>query len=105
MQHQLSFLFVFACCLVTGFLTWNGMYRFEDAEKALESYIATHGAALPQGTLKRLVSARTRTSWGKFEVTNGNVSSTAINYAEEVMEGLEEIEKELYQAVWSQSGT
>ena len=80
-------------------------YRFEDVEKALETYITTHGAALTQETLKRLVSAKTRTSWGKFEVTNGIVSSTAINYAEEVMEVLEEIEKQLYQAVWSQSGT
>ena len=80
-------------------------HRFEDVEKSLEAYISIHGAALPQETLERLASAKTRTSWGKFEVANGNVSSAAINYAEEIMESFEEIEKELYQTVWSQSGT
>ena len=80
-------------------------HRFEQVENTLESYIATHGAAFQQETLERLANAKTRASWGKFEVTNNNVSGEGIRYAEEVMNALEEIEKELYRAVWSQSGT
>lgn len=78
---------------------------FEQVEKGLDSYISTHGAALQQGTLERLTNARTRVEWGKLEVTNGKVPREAIRYAEEVMNALEEVEKELYRAVWSQSGT
>lgn len=79
--------------------------NFEHVEKMLEAYMAAHGAALQQETLRRLASAKMRASWGKLEVTNGNVSREAAKYAEEVMEALDEIEKELYRAVWSQSGT
>ena len=79
--------------------------NFEGVEKALDAYLATHGAALQKETLQRLSSAKTKASWGRFEVTNGDVSREAIRYAEEIMESLEEIENELYQAVWSQSGT
>ena len=79
--------------------------NFERVEKVIETYMATHGAALQQDTLQRLASAKMRASWGKFEVTNGNISREAIKYAEEIMEALDEIEKELYRAVWSQSGT
>ena len=80
-------------------------HSFEHVEKALETYIATHGAALPQKTIEGLANAKTRASMGKFEVTNNNVSREAIQYAEDAMNALEEIEKELYQVVWSQSGT
>ena len=66
---------------------------FSQVENTLESYIATHGAALQKETLERLASAKTRASWGKFEFTNDNVSRDAIQYAEEVMNALEEIEK------------
>lgn len=78
---------------------------FEQVEKTLDSYIATHGAALQQQTLERLTSAKTRASWGKVEVANGNVSMEAIRYADEAMNALEEVEKEMYRTVWSQSGT
>lgn len=80
-------------------------HDFEDIEKALEAYIATHGAALQHETLELLATVKTKASWGKFEVTNNSVSREAIKYAEEAMESLEDIEKELYNAVWSQSGT
>ena len=80
-------------------------HSFEQVEKSLESYIATHGAALQNETLERVTNAKTRASWGKLEVTNDNVSREAIRYAEEVMNALDEIEKELYRTVWSQSGT
>lgn len=80
-------------------------YMFEQVENTLESYIATHGAVLQKETLERFANAKLKTSLGKFEVTNDNVSKDGIRYAEELMNTLEEIEKELYQAVWSQSDT
>ena len=80
-------------------------HSFEHVEKMLESYIATHGAALPRKTLESLVNAKDRASMGKFEVTNNSVSREAIQYAEDAMNALQEVEEQLYQAVWSQSGT
>ena len=80
-------------------------HNFEQVENTLESYIATHGAVLQKETLERVANAKMKTSLGMFEVTKDNVSEDGIRIAEEVMNALENIEKELYQAVWSQSDT
>ena len=78
---------------------------FDDVEKAVDNFIATHGAALPSETLKFLINAKTKASRGRFEVTNGDVSQDAVTYAKEVMESLDKVEKKLYQVVRSQTGT
>ena len=41
--------------------------NFDKAEKELERYRSTHGAALQQDTLDRLSSAIVKSSWGKFK--------------------------------------
>lgn len=79
--------------------------NFDNVEKTLESYIATHGAALSREALDRLTSAKAKASWGKLEVDNDKASEQAIQYAGEIMTELQEIEIELHQAVWSQSST
>ena len=78
-------------------------HRFQHVEESLETYIATHGAALPKSALENLAKAKRYASWGKVKVTDGDVCDDAIKYAEQTMNELEEIEKELYEAVWSQS--
>ena len=80
-------------------------HSFGGVEKALDAYIATHGAALQIETLNLVDNAKTKASSGKFEVRSDDVSRDGIRYAGEVMNALEAIEIELYQAVWSQSGT
>ena len=79
-------------------------HNFEHIENTLESYIATHGAALQNETLKRLIDAKTLASEGRLEVNFHHVSTKGIEYAEEAMKTLEKIETEIYQTVWSQSG-
>ena len=79
---------------------------FDHVEKTLESYIASHGAALKRDTLERLASAKTKAAWGKLDVhPNSEVSSREVQLAEEVMTTLQEVENELCQAVRSQSDT
>ena len=80
-------------------------HSFGNVERTLEAYIATHGAALKKETIKRLDNAKSKAASGKFEVTNDSVSREGMRYADEVMKSLEEVETELYHAVWSQSGT
>lgn len=78
---------------------------FVKIEKELERYTAAHGAALNQKALDRLSSAIAQTSSGKFEVSRDKVSRTGIDIAGQVMDELEQVEKELREAVWSQSST
>lgn len=78
---------------------------FEKVGKELEGYLATHGAALNRKALDRLLKAIAQTESGKFEVSGDTVSSKGIDIAGEVMEELEAVEKELHEAVWSQSST
>ena len=77
--------------------------NFEEVEKKLEQYRATHGAALQQDALDPLSSAIAKASSGKFEVRRKEVSPEGIDLADEVMKELEEVEKELRKVVWSQS--
>jgi hypothetical protein len=82
--------------------------NFENVEKELEGYMATHGAALNQKALDRLSNALEQTASGKFEVsgdTGDTVSGEGIDIADKVMDELRAIEKELHEAVWSQSST
>jgi hypothetical protein len=44
-----------------------------------------------------------QTESGKFEASGGTVSSQGIDVASKVMEELGAVEKELHEAVWSQS--
>jgi hypothetical protein len=76
---------------------------FTKVENALKQYTATHGAALKQIVLDRLSSATEKVARGKFEVSKDGVSTEGMELAEKVMEELEEVEKELCAAVWSQS--
>lgn len=81
---------------------------FDKVEKKLEQYMATYGAALKQETLDRLSSAIEQVAAGKFEVSGelkDNVTRQGIDIADKVMASLEEVEKELRAAVWSQSST
>ena len=81
--------------------------EFEQVENALNSYIATHGAALKSETLERLTNTKSLASNSQLqlEASNFNVSEGGRRSAEKVMNDLKKIEKELYQTVWSQSST
>jgi hypothetical protein len=79
--------------------------NFEKVEKELEAYMATHGAALNRKALDRLSKAIEQTESGKFEVSGDTVSGQGTDIAGKVMEELEAVEKELHEAVWSQSST
>lgn len=79
--------------------------KFAKVEKELERYMATHGAALNQEAVDRLSAAIQQASSGKFEVRQEDVTKEGIEMAENVMNELEETEKELRQAVRSQSST
>ena len=80
--------------------------NFSKVEKALERYMAIHGAALNQDTLKRLLSAIDMAAAGKFDrLQDGTLEQSAIDSAEKVMTEFEGIEKELREAVWLQSST
>ena len=79
--------------------------KFDEVEKELERYRATHGAALQQDTLNRLSSAIDKASLGKFQVKKDVVLYEGRDLAGQVMEELEKVEKELHEAVWSQSST
>ena len=76
--------------------------NFDTVEARLKQYIVTHGAALKEPVLERLDRAITRVSWGMFEDRKDRVYTDT---AGEVMDLLEEVEKELHEAVWSQSST
>ena len=79
--------------------------NFELVENALNSYIATHGAALKNETLERLISTKRLASNSRlqFEVSGQDSPQTSIRCAGKVMKALKEIEKELRQTVQSQS--
>jgi hypothetical protein len=79
--------------------------NFEKVEKELEGYMATHGAALNGKALERLSNAIEQTASGKFEVTRDSVTGAGVDIAGKVMEELQAVEKELHEAVWSQSST
>jgi len=79
--------------------------NFTSVEKGLEDYIATHGAALSQGVLDRLSDALAAVAAGKFEVSNGEVSREGAKVSERVMDEMEEVERELRDAVRTQSVT
>lgn len=87
--------------------------NFNQVEKALDSYIATHAAALNAETLKRLTDVQSWVLSGQFEFRYCDDSKEGIpvatgearQYAENVIQALEEIEKEHYQTVRSQSTT
>lgn len=76
---------------------------FEKVERELEAYMAMHGAALTSTALDRISSAITQVSAGKFETSREGVSREGLDIAGKVMEELEEVEKLLHAAVWSQS--
>ena len=81
--------------------------NFSEVEKKLEQYKATHGAVLQEDALDHLTKAIRKASANKFE----EVSSLSphiiqlIQLAEETMDELEKVEKELRKAIWSQSST
>lgn len=75
--------------------------NFGKAEKELEGYLATHGAALNRKALDRLSNAIEQIALGKFQVSGDTVSGQGIDIADQVMKALEVVENELYQAVWS----
>ena len=79
--------------------------KLAKVETDLERYMATHGAALEQKTLDRLSSAIEQVASGRFEVSKDGVSEQGIDIAGRIMEELEEVEKALRAAVWSQSST
>lgn len=88
----------------------NFATKFNQIEKALDSYIATHGAALKAETLKHLTDVQSWVLSGQHELRHSNegipvATREARQYAENVIQALEEIEKELYQTVRSQSTT
>jgi len=80
-------------------------HDFAKVEKELERYVAAHGAALNRGAIEGLTLAIDKASSGRFQVLQENVTREGIAMAEEVMNKLEETEKELREAVWSQSST
>ena len=79
--------------------------KLDLVEKELNRYMATHGAALKQQPLDRLAGAIAEAASGKFEVSRDGVSTQGLNTAGKVIKELEGIEKELREAVWSQSST
>ena len=79
--------------------------KFALVEKELDRYMATHGAVLKQQPLDRLAGAIAEAASGKFEVSQDNVSMQGLKIAGKVITELEEVEKELRDAVWSQSST
>lgn len=88
----------------------NFATKFNQVEKALDSYIATHGAALKAETLKRLTDIQSWVLLGQHGLRYSDegipvATREARQYAENVIQALEEIEKELYQTVRSQSTT
>jgi hypothetical protein len=78
---------------------------FEKVEKELEGFMAMHGAALTRKALDRLSNALEHTASGKFEVSGDSVSAKGVVIAGKVMDELQAVEKELHEAVWSQSST
>ena len=79
--------------------------KLDLVEKELNRYMATHGTALKQQPLDRLAGAIAEAASGKFEVSRDGVSTQGLNTAGKVIKELEGIEKELREAVWSQSST
>lgn len=77
--------------------------KFEEVEKELERYLATHGIALSQEALDCLSSAIALAASGKFEVSSDEVPGEWIDAAGKVVKKLEEVEKKLRDAVWVQS--
>jgi transcription antitermination factor NusG len=79
--------------------------NFKGVEKALESYLAEHGAALSKKTLDQISHAIAEAGAGKFEVRGDTVSVEGVKTADRVLEVLEKVEDELREAVRSQSTT
>ena len=79
--------------------------KFDLVEKELNRYMATHGAALKQQPLDRLAGTIAEAAEGKFEVSRDSVSTQGLDIAGKIIKELEEVEKELREAVWSQSST
>ena len=74
----------------------------DTVEERLEQYMATYGAALKDPVLERLTHAITQAGWGKFENPQDRAYTDT---AAKVMATLQDVEKELHEAVWSQSST
>ena len=87
--------------------------RFEEVGNSLDSYIKTHGAFIEDETLERLKSAKSTASLGNFSFAKSGLDQGGLpmvteegrQYARQLMNTLEEIEKELRQKVRSQSST
>jgi hypothetical protein len=78
-------------------------HQFRDVEKALEAYLADHGAALSKNILDQISDAIGQVGAGKFEVSADNVSFEGVKTASKVLELLEEVEHELREVVRTQS--
>lgn len=76
--------------------------NLSEVEKKLGQYKATHGAVLQEDALDHLTKAIRKASNNKFEDV-WNTATDVIQIAEETMDELEKVEKELREAVWSQS--
>ena len=74
-------------------------FRFEEVEKRLKQYRATHGAVLRPGTFERLSGAITNAGWGQYGVERNDISPEGIDLAGRVIEELQAVEKELQEAV------
>jgi hypothetical protein len=76
---------------------------FDKVERALESYISVHGAALSHEELDQLARVLHQVVELKFEVQPPDqVTKKGIDLADEVMNGLEEIERGLWKRTRAQ---
>jgi hypothetical protein len=79
--------------------------HFEDVEKALDAYIADHGAVLGKEVLDQVSRAMGQAATGKFEVNKDGATSAGLKAADEVLDALEKIEDKLRAVVREQSST